>query len=148
MDKVLVGGYIQRTAANGFMSRQRPETSGIPRGLVLGLLLFNIFASNMDSEIEFTTSKSSDNFAKTCDVAECWREGMTPRRTLAGLTWPLTTQTRSQSMAMQVNNRLELQSMRLLSQKKVQPHNTFAFTVFLKCVMCLKCVMSYYIQSQ
>lgn len=53
-----------------------------------------------------------------------WREGMTPRKTLAGLTWSLPTQTRSRSMAMQVNNRLKLQSMRLLSQKKKSNHTT------------------------
>ncbi|GAB0204494.1 hypothetical protein GRJ2_002915000 [Grus japonensis] len=47
-------GRTQRVAVNGLMSKGRPMMSGVPQGLVLGLALFNIFVSNMDSGIECT----------------------------------------------------------------------------------------------
>jgi len=46
---------------NGSTSKWRPVTSDIPESLVLGPALFNIFVINMDSGIECTLSKITDN---------------------------------------------------------------------------------------
>ncbi|PKU29371.1 rna-directed dna polymerase from mobile element jockey-like [Limosa lapponica baueri] len=58
-------GHTQTVAVSGSMSKWKPVMSGIPHGLVLVPVLFNIFVSNMDSRIECTLSKFADD-TKLC----------------------------------------------------------------------------------
>lgn len=60
-------GRTQRVVVNGLMSKCRLVTSGVPRGSVLGLMLFNIFVNGIYSGIECTLRKFA-NDRKLCGV--------------------------------------------------------------------------------
>jgi len=67
--KIWVNGRTQRFTVNGSMSKWRPVISGSHQGSVLGRALFNFLVSDMESGIECTLSKFT-NDTKLCGVVD------------------------------------------------------------------------------
>ena len=54
-------GCSKRVVVNNSVSKWRPIRSGGSQGCVLGLVFFNVFTSDIDSGIECTLGKISDD---------------------------------------------------------------------------------------
>jgi len=57
----VVNGHNQRASVSVSVSKWRLVTSGVPQGLVLVQVLFNIFVGEMDSGIKNTPTKFADD---------------------------------------------------------------------------------------
>ena len=54
-------GIVQRILISGTESSWRPVASGVPQGLILGLILFIIFVNDLNEGMECTPSEFADD---------------------------------------------------------------------------------------
>ena len=71
----------QRVVVNGEMSEWTTVTSGVPQGLILGVLLFLIYISDLDRDMQSTVLKFADD-TKLCHRANGYEDNRVLQRDL------------------------------------------------------------------
>ncbi|KAJ7416886.1 dtw domain-containing protein 2 [Pitangus sulphuratus] len=79
-------GHMQRDVVNSSLSTWRPVTISVPLGLVLGPVLFNIFAGDMGKGIVCTLSRFADT-TKLCGAVDALKRRDVIQRNLDTPEW-------------------------------------------------------------